>query len=329
MPQDIEFAMPFPVRTSPDMDAARARSLVWTRERGLITGPADEKRVTGWDIAGLMARWAPDAVGAGLDLIVNGVVLITMLDDQFDSPQGRDPHQAARIHDHLVALSRPGGNTAPQGPLACALKEVWDTIFAGTSPEWAQRTSEHHRWYLDSSLDEARNRHHQRTPSREGYFTQRHRGSGYVYPMLDMSQKAYGFELPTAAFQSPAICQMMEITAEFIDVVNDVHSLEKEEARGQERDNLVHVIMHETGCGRTQAIAEIARMADRIVGQFVKLEDQTGDDPLTQRFVDCMRAAMSGYLEWSRTTARYARHAQLAPARGPAYGDLLAPEARR
>lgn len=319
MPQDVGFFVPFPPRISPDAAGARTRNLAWVRAHRLTAGPADEERLMLWDIAGLMARWLPEATGPALDLAVNAVVLTTVLDDQFDSPPYRDPERAARIVAHLADLAQPGSTAVPEGPLARAYAEIVDGIYRDASPEWAQRTFRHLRWYLDASACEVRNRFDRRTPSRQEYFAQRRR-SGFVYPMLDLCQKAYGFELPPRAYQDPVTARMMQITADFVDAVNDAHSLEKEEERGQERDNMVHVLLHETACSRAEAIAEVVRMDDALVREFISLEQQAGTDAGTRRLIDCMRSAMRGYVDWSSTTGRYSH---IVPAAQPAYSDVM------
>jgi hypothetical protein len=319
VPQDVDVFMPFPPRISPDASAARARAVAWARAHGLITCPADEERFTLWDIAGLMARWLPDATGTVLDQAVNVVNLITILDDQFDSPANRDPERAAQIGFDFAQLARPGGAAIPDGPLAQAYGEVRDWLYGGASPIWTQRAFIHHRWYLDACASEARNRFDRRTPERAEFSAQR-RKSGYVYPMLDLSQKAYCFELPDAMYEDPVVARMAQITADVISTLNDLHSLEKEEIRGQQRDNLVHVLMHESGCSRNESIAEIVQMAESWIREFIRLEQRANDDAFTRRFIDCMRSAIRGYFDWSRATARYS---QIVPAAEPAYSDML------
>jgi hypothetical protein len=317
MPQDVEVFMPIPPQGGPE--TAGARAVGWARAHRLITGPADEERLRLWDIAGLMARWVPEATGAGLDRVVNAVNLITMLDDQFDSPANRDPERAAQIGCGFVQLARPGSAAVPAGPLAQAYVEVRDWLYGGASPVWTRRAFTHHRWYLDACTREARNRFDRRTPDRAEYFQMRRR-SGYVYPMLDLSQKAYGFELPNAVYEDPVVARMTQIAADSINLLNDVHSLEKEETRGQQRDNLVHVLMHENGCRREDGIAEVVRMVGSWGREFIRLEQRVGDDALTRRFVGCLRSAMRGHFDWSRATARYS---QIVPADEPAYSDVL------
>ena len=319
MPQDIDFFMPFPERISPDVDGARSRSLAWVRRKGLITSLADEDRIRAWDIAGLMARWIPGATGPDLDPAVENVLLVTMLDDQFDTPHRRELEEYARICGHLAELVRPASTTVANGPFALALKEVWDRLCAGASPLWIQRAADHYCCYLDGTLAEAHNRVRRTTPSLDEFMAQR-RKSGYVEAMLDLSQKAYGFELPPEAYDDPTFTRMLEITVDFVDTVNDVHSLEKEEARGQERDNLVHVIMRETGCSRDQSITRITRMAEAWIREFIELERGIGIGSVLHRFVDCMRSVIRGYLDWSRATERYS---MIVSAAEPAYGNVL------
>jgi hypothetical protein len=180
MPQDIEFFMPFPLGVSPDARAAADRSVSWASGRALITGPQDEERIRRWDLAGLMARWSPQATGPDLDLLVDEMIAITILDDTFDGPACADPASAARVSEHFAALTYPGNTASADGPLSRAAQEVWRKVHAGASPEWARRAGEHRRWYLDACVEEARYRARRTMPSADAYAAERHKGSGYA-----------------------------------------------------------------------------------------------------------------------------------------------------
>ncbi|MGG7575713.1 terpene synthase family protein [Streptomyces sirii] len=325
MPQDVEFALPFPTRISPDADAARARSVAWCRRRGLVTNSVDEGRVRRWDIAGLMAAWLPDASADRLDLAVDAVLVATFLDDQFDGPLAQQTQRVRAVCDafHDVMASS-GGVLDGSGPLVAAFAEVWQRLSQGATAEWIDRTARHWDWYFDAYAEEADNRARRRIPTVEEHFALR-RKSGFVYAMTDLSQKAYGFELPRHAYDDPVLRHMLDITADVVDTLNDVHSVEKEESRG-DLHNLVLAIERESGCGRRESIARIQRLIDDWNREFLEheralLDGAERDGPVLRPFVDCMRSAMSGYLHWSRTCQRYS---QLIPPTEPALAaDLV------
>ncbi|MFG2287614.1 hypothetical protein ACGFOU_16345 [Streptomyces sp. NPDC048595] len=325
MPQDVEFALPFRTRISPDADAARARSLDWCRRRGLVTNSVDEGRFRRWDIAGLMAAWIPDASGDRLDLAVDAVLVATFLDDQFDGPLARQTRRVRAVcHAFHDVMAPSGGAPEESGPLVTAFAEMWGRLSRGASAERIDRTARHWGWYFDAYAEEADHRARRRIPTVEEHFALRRR-SGFVYAMTDLSQQAYGFELPRRAYDDPVLRRMLDITADVIDTLNDVHSVEKEESRG-DLHNLVLVIEQESDCGRRESIARIQGLIGDWTREFLEHErmllDGAGrDGPALRTFVDCLRSAMSGYLHWSRTCRRYS---QLIPPAEPALAaDLV------
>ncbi|MFE0186906.1 hypothetical protein [Streptomyces sp. NPDC058989] len=325
MPQDVEFTLPFTTRISPDVAAARARSLDWCRRRGLVTNPVDEARFRHWDIAGLMAAWTPDAGGDRLDLAVEAVLVATFLDDQFDGPLARQTRRVRAVCDAFHDVMATSGEAHDgAGPLVAAFAEVWRGLCRGASAAWIDRTAVHWGWYFDAYAEEADNRARRRLPPVEEYFALR-RKSGFVYAMIDLSQKAHGFELPRHAYDDPVLRRMLDITADVVDTLNDVHSVEKEESRG-DLHNLVLVIERESGCGRRESIMRIQRLIGVWSREFLEHEqvllgDAARDGPVLRSLADCMRSAMSGYLHWSRSCRRYAQ--PIPPAEPALTADLV------
>ncbi|MFJ4578346.1 terpene synthase family protein [Streptomyces echinatus] len=291
MPQDTVFELPLAPDVSPDADGARRRSLDWCRGRGLVTHPVDQQRFLRWDIAGLMAAWLPRATGDRLDMAVDAVVVATFLDDQFDGPLADQPLRvAAACRAFTDVIASAGAVPAGAGPLTAAFAQVWLRLAHRASPAWLESAGQHWRWYVNAYVEEAGNRAHRHTPSRAEHFALRRR-SGFVYAMLDLSQKAYGFELPPPLGRDPTVRRMLGITADVVDTLNDVHSVEKEESRGD-----------------THNLA----LTDRV---------PPSDSTVVALLTDCMRSAMSGYLRWSRVCLRYSH---LVPPGEPALvTDLL------
>ncbi|AOR30019.1 hypothetical protein BFF78_02055 [Streptomyces fodineus] len=257
MPQDIVFHLPFAPEVGPDADGARRRSLDWCRRQGLVAHPVDQERFLRWDIAGLMAAWVPRAAGDRLDLTVDAVVVATLLDDPFDGPLAAQPRRVAaacRAFTDVITSGAGAGAGAPAGagPLVCAFGQVCRRLAYQASPAWLESTGRHWQRYLNAYAVEAGNRAQHRIPTRAEHFALR-RDSGFVQAMPDLSQKAYDFELPPHLSTDPKVRRMLDITADVVDTVNDVHSVEKEESRGDVH-NLVLVIEHELGCDRDAAI---------------------------------------------------------------------------
>jgi len=321
MPQDAAIQCPFPSRASPDLDGARTRSLAWTRRYGLITGPETESTYRAWDIAALTAHWVPLARGPELDLAVAAVLWAAIFDDQFDGVLGTQPDQVEKICARFAAITRSDPTSPVPGslltsPLARAFADVRGRMTAGASPYRAERTNEHLRWFLGAYVDESKNRAFRGVPNREQYMELRRR-SGFVYAMVDLIERSYGFELSRRTYELLPIQQMVDITADFVDTVNDVHSVEKEE-RWHDINNPVIVIEHERACSRAEAVTEIIALVSAWCQEFIDLETnltrtcaEAGladtETASAHRLAAGMRDAMGAYLSWSRTTPRYAQ----------------------
>ncbi|WP_439673476.1 terpene synthase family protein [Embleya sp. MST-111070] len=330
MPQDFDIDLPFPPHVGPDRDAARTRSLLWAQRHGLITNANDEHRFLEWDIAGLMAHWLPAAQGAALDLAVDAVVVATILDDQFDGDRANQPERIAAGCADFLRLIRHGTTPTSPRPLVAAFADVWTRLCAQASTPWRERTSTHWQWYLNAYPAEGRNRARRHVPTIDEHFALRRR-SGFVHAMLDLSEKAYGFESSPRVRDIPEVGRMIDITADVVDTLNDVHSLEKEESRGDVH-NLVLVIENQMRLPRDRSLHRVREMIRAWCGEFLALEHRlpalaqahhlsADESEQARRLCVCMRSAMSGYLEWSRCCRRYSHPV---PPDRPAYPtDLL------
>src|SRR5437763_5927942 len=96
---------------------------------------------------------------------------------------------------------------------------------------------------------------------------------GYVHAKLDWTESGYGFETNGRTYEMPVVQRMLDITSGFVAIGNDLHSLEKEEQRG-DKHNLVTVIANEQHCTREQGLAETIRLIDSWCAEFVQLERQ-------------------------------------------------------
>ena len=68
MPQNIDFALPFPLRISTDLKRARQQNLQWVQRLGLVAEGNSLAWFSMWDIPRLAAFGFPYATGDELDL---------------------------------------------------------------------------------------------------------------------------------------------------------------------------------------------------------------------------------------------------------------------
>ncbi|EDY49638.1 terpene synthase family protein [Streptomyces clavuligerus] len=116
MPQDVEFALPWPLRVSPHLDAAREHNLEWMSARGLLA-PEERERYLRWQLAEVSAYFYPEASEEGLFLATDLMGwYFSPFDDQFDGLLGGIPRAAAEVLGQFAALLHRADTGASTGP---------------------------------------------------------------------------------------------------------------------------------------------------------------------------------------------------------------------
>ncbi|MEV4560808.1 hypothetical protein AB0K51_27955 [Kitasatospora sp. NPDC049285] len=336
MPQDIDYPFPpAPPRADELVDRLNARSLAWATAHGLLTGADARARYDAWDIAALSYYLFPSADEEGLQLYTDLLGYWFLLDDQFDGPLGADPARAAAVGEELIALLHlPAGAPVPDFPLARAFGELWPRLRHGMSPSWCGRMT--HLWerFYASMAHEAVFRVERRPPTLDD-FVELRRESGAMEMVVEMIDRIRGVELPASVRFSPLLQRLRGIAMDVPVWLNDVYTLEREEARG-DTANLVLVIEHQLACDRVRALDTAGGMITGALEDYAELSDQIpelagllGGVAALDEYVSVhLRTIMDGYYHWERRTIRYQRAHEL-PADGPGYlEDLLASPVR-
>ncbi|SES45377.1 terpene synthase family protein [Actinokineospora terrae] len=329
MPQDTVFELPFPVRVNPHREAARLRNLDWVREHGLVGG--DERSVrwySSWDLPLLAAYGFPDATGPGLDLCTDAMAFFFVFDDQFDGPLGRAPDQVARVCQRLIDIVH--GAQPGHDPCSSAFADLWRRSTDGAAPGWSARVAHEWEYYFAAHTHEAINRLRGTPGDVEQYLQVRRGIAGTALP-ISLGERAAGITVTPAAFHSPRLRVMREISVDITFMCNDVYSLEKEEARG-DMDNLVLVTEHTRHCTRDEAVAAVQGEVHRRCARFQQLALEvpalcsqlalTGPQRAdVDMYVEVMAAWISGYHVWETETSRYSTASQSLPTSDPSYFD--------
>ncbi|GAA3617720.1 hypothetical protein GCM10022419_124040 [Nonomuraea rosea] len=315
MPQDVEFFMPIPSRRSRDYERTKAQHLAWPRAIGLISSEAAEQRHLQADYADLAARFYPSATGPDADLGVDLMTFFFLFDDLFDGPRGEDP-RAARALTDAVAAALDGPLPADAPAIAHGFSDVWRRTRQGMSQAWCARAARTWRGYLSGYVDEAASRHHHAPcASMAEYLTMRRHTIGAM-PTLDLAERAGHYEVHQGLFGSAVITAMLRIAIDTNLIDNDIASLEKEEARG-EQNNIVLVIQRERGWPVPRCVAYLQDEVRTRIEQFLILEDRlpevydscglsaaeraTADEYRD----DGIRALIRGAYDWHRRSGRY------------------------
>ncbi|SDM41333.1 terpene synthase family protein [Nonomuraea jiangxiensis] len=132
-----ELYMPFPLRLSPHLDAARRSTVAWCREMGMLEGQPgvvgsviwDEEKLTDFDLPLCAAGLHPDANPEELDLASFWLAWGTYADDYFPAVHGRTGNlPGARIAVARLSAFMPLDGSPPPQPLNAierGLADVW------------------------------------------------------------------------------------------------------------------------------------------------------------------------------------------------------------
>jgi pentalenene synthase len=309
------------------------RHLRWARDIGFLPSEAAADRYRFCQHAEVGAWFCPEPGqdrDLDLQLDVNGWFF--MMDDAFDVPAGRTADGAVAVCQQLMELLHgppAAGAGRATSPLVTAFADIWNRERQGMSAFWRQRASCAWTDYLAGNLAEEANRRVAAALTPAEYMRVRCQSIG-VLPAYHMGECVGPSEVPPLAWYSTHLAAMRRLSAEHVIMVNDVYSLEKDEARHEA--NLVTLLASQRGLSRDAAISQVVSMVDDHMRKFQELETgiphvcdklaltDTGRAAVHQHVVS-MRNMMSGNYYWGRSCGRYSREA--AALLGPGRPSLL------
>ncbi|MFJ9692254.1 pentalenene synthase [Kitasatospora sp. NPDC101183] len=326
MPQDIDFALPWDLRVSPHLAAAREHNVDWMIAGGLLA-PEALPQYLGWQLAEVAAYFYPEASEEGLFLAADLMGwYFTPFDDQFDGALGARPQAVAEILSRFVAELHTGSGL--DHPAISAFADIWQRYCRGMSPNWTARTAANWCQYLAVYLTESQIRTGQVAPGGVEAHLWRRRRSTSAYVVNDLCERVSGFEVPALAWYSQALNDLRDTAADIVSISNDVASVEKEAGGQTGHSNLLLLLEHDLGMTRQESLAEAVERTQGLVRRFTALEEEAlsvgrclpeGGEESVRRYVLMLRDSMVGNDHWERTSSRYAA----APAQHPAPGPAL------
>jgi germacradienol/geosmin synthase len=323
-----DFYMPFPVRTSPHLQAAREYLVGWGREMGFydsvpgveIGGVWDERRLRITDLAHCAAMIHVDSDADQLNLSSAWLAWGTYADDYFPVVFGTTRNlAAAKIANDRLSLFMPldGGPTPePLSPVERGLADLWQRTAAPmTQPARAQFRKAVEEMTL-SWLWELANQTQNRVPDPIDYVEMRRATFGSDLT-IGLARLANWNVIPEEIYQTRVIREMETAAQDYACFTNDLFSYQKEIEFEGEVHNIVLVVEHFLGVDRWQARDVVADLMTARMEQFEHIVandlpalfdefdlDEEGREVLI-RHADRLKDWMSGILEWHRKCARY------------------------
>ncbi|WP_260146347.1 terpene synthase family protein [Streptomyces sp. 2132.2] len=199
-----------------------------------------------------------------------------VLDDQHDHLIRTGELAAWRpVTDAITQYLATGRTSRPssrRNPLVKGFIELCDRILDGMSPGTAARYRTHVPQMLHSLDQEAGNRGATRRPSVQDYVLMR-RHSSQLLPMMDMVEAGLGIDLPQSIHDLPAFQAVAESAVDIISWGNDVFSLPKEHACG-DNNNLVSLIASWEGRSLPEAVRSVEERIQVRIEDYVAAERQ-------------------------------------------------------
>ncbi|WP_395292771.1 cytochrome P450 [Kitasatospora hibisci] len=296
------------VRRAPDeLRAAAARHDDWMLGHGLVT-PADLPRYHANTLPELIGHAYPRARGAELELLIDVLGWFTLLDDRFDGPPGRRPAEARSLIEPLLAV--PTGDRAPSAapddpPLLRSWQELWQRQCARMSPAWRERSAVEWRACLETFLAESQHRAARTTPDLpETVRLRRH--ASCLYPFMNILERVEGAEAPARLHADPGLHTLRAHTADAATLINDLHSLEREERQPVAAFNTVLTLQRVRGCTRRAAIRAVRARIARLREESTELRHRLRSrHPAGHWYLDGTRELVDGVQVWAGTSRRY------------------------
>jgi germacradienol/geosmin synthase len=320
--------MPFPVKVSPHLEAARKHATEWARRMGMLdamSGGAglllwSEARLVAFDFPLCAAVMHPDVSGPELNVSSEWLTWTTYADDYFTAIYRHTHDMAgAKLFVKRLLAFMPLDAAARQAPadaLERGLADLWARSASPLRVEGRSRLRRAVEDMLGSWLWELANQTQDRIPDPVDYVEMRRATSGWDLTMT-LSQLALGDGIPPEIFRTRTMGGLASSAEDFCCLMNDIFSYRKEIQFEGELNNGVLVTQNFLGCEAPLAIKVVNDLMTARVRQFENIVatelpvlfddfdlDAAARDTL-QRYVDDMKNWMAGELFWHRKTGRY------------------------
>ncbi|MRG92473.1 family 2 encapsulin nanocompartment cargo protein terpene cyclase [Polyangium spumosum] len=320
--------MPFALRLSPHLPAARRNCVAWARKMGMLevvpgvfgSGIWNERRLIGFDFPACAAGIHPDASPHELDLSSGWLTWGTYGDDYFPLVFGatRDMAGAKRFNARL-SMFMPldlAGAPVPENPVESGLLDLWIRTASPMSMSARQTLRRSIETMTGSWLWELLNQTQNRIPDPVDYVEMRRKTFGADLTM-GLSKLTLGDVIPAEVFRTRTMRGLDNTTADVGGWINDLFSYRKEIEFEGELSNLVLVVQRFLECDADRAMHVVNDLLTARVQEFEHivatelpallsefgLEKEARDALLG--YVEKQRLYMAGVLNWHVVTSRY------------------------
>ncbi|MBA2944439.1 terpene synthase family protein [Streptomyces himalayensis] len=312
------FDLPFPYRISHEGDRVAAHNREWVQRMGLVSGEAALRRHDRYGMSLFACLNYPDAPREGLELVSDWVSWWAIWSDLPDDPAFvQEPGRAERFFASLTAVASPSPQplaSVSTDPHINAFTDIWRRWCEGMSPQFIRRTRKNWVDWFASYRTRSEHRRESRTLDVEEYLTLRDVTGGGLLEM-DAAERVGGYEVQPEFLESPPLEAMRHSATRVINITQDVQSLAKEEAAGDQH-NLVIVLERQQNLTREKALRQIherirgytdsflrneAEMPQFLDMLMVPVEERTS----IYRYAADLRQLMRGCVDFCSASGRY------------------------
>ncbi|GAB3439230.1 terpene synthase family protein [Streptomonospora sediminis] len=321
--------MPFPIRRSPHLDAARSYAVGWARSMGMLgsvpgLGAAavwTEQEFIDLDLAYcasmIHADSGPDQLYLSSDWLAWGTYGDDAYPKWFGSTRGL---AAAKLQDDRLPLFMPldTGQAVPEpaNPLERGLADLWQRTTAPMTADSRRRFRTAVETMTASWLWELHNQVQNRVPDPVDYLEMRRRTFGSDFTIA-LARLAHNDEIPEGIYLTRTLRELETAAQDYACLLNDLYSYQKEIEFEGEVHNMVLVAENFLDTDRETARDIVVDLARARMEQFQHILATGLDDLLDEWDLDDRARAvitghanglkdwMSGILEWHRACLRY------------------------
>jgi germacradienol/geosmin synthase len=323
-----EFYMPYSARVNVNLDRSRQHCIDWAREMGMLESlpgvPSlriwDEESLASFDFAVCAARIHPDASGPELDLSSAWLTWGTYGDDYFPAVFGstRDMAAAKVFNARLPAFMPLDCSTTPPpaNPVETGLADLWIRTASPMSIDQRRQFRQGVEDMTTSWLWELANHIQHRIPDPVDYVEMRRKtfGSDLTMSLARITQAG---GIPAQIFRTRAMRGLENSATDYVCLMNDIFSYQKEIEFEGELNNGVLVVQKFLGIDRKQAVLVVNDLMTSRLLQFehiiaTELPPLVGDFNLDAGAREALHAYVvglqdwvAGILDWHRLTGRY------------------------
>ncbi|GLZ02226.1 germacradienol/geosmin synthase [Actinoplanes sp. NBRC 103695] len=317
-----ELYMPYPVRTSPHLPAARKHNTAWAESMGMFAGDLwNESLFDGFDFSHCAAMIHPDATPDQLNVSSDWLAWGTYGDDLFPVLYGRTGDLAgAKLQNLRLSLFMPldaGATPQPLTPVERGLADLWRRTAGPMGSKARARFRTAVETMTASWLWELANQVQNRVPDPVDYVEMRRATFGSDLTM-SLARLAHGELVPDDIFDTRVMRQIDNAAQDYACFINDLYSYQKEIEFENEIHNMVYVVERFLSCDRLAARDVVAGLMRGRMQQFERLvavelpalcEQYALSEQVRRqltRYAGELTYWMSGILRWHDTCDRYA-----------------------